>query len=121
VWWPGSDDDRALHLIDRHGHYLPRGVDPAAAGAADATVAVRLHGTAARAGVRSGGVIVDAFVVTDPAGAADVDALAARVGTAMPVSTPAWGGPAEIAGALDSLSSVATATAATAERREVAA
>ena len=125
VWWPGSDDARALHLIDRHGHYLPRGGDPAAAGAPDATVAVRLHGTAARAAVRSGSVPVDAFVVTDPAGAADVDALAALLGAAMPVSTTAWGGPAEIADALDGLSSVATATAAAAtapsERRGVAA
>ena len=125
VWWPGSDDARALHLIDRHGHYLPRGGDPAAAGAPDATVAVGLHGTAARAAVRSGGVTVDAFVVTDPAGAADVDALAARVGAAMPVSTTAWGGPAEIADALDGLSGVtaaaATASAPSPERREVAA
>ena len=124
VWWPGSDDDRALHLIDRHGHYLPRGGDPAAAGAPDATVAVRLHGTAARAAVREAGVTVDAFVVTDPAGAADVDALAALVGTAMPLSTTAWGGPAEIAGALDSVTAVtasAPAPAASSGRREVAA
>lgn len=125
VWWPGSDDARALHLIDRHGHYLPRGGDPAAAGSPDATVAVRLHGTAARTAVRSGGVPVDAFVVTDPAGAAAVDALAALVGTAMPVSTTAWGGPAEIAGALDGLPGVtaaaATAAAPSPERREVAA
>ncbi|WP_186321877.1 phosphoenolpyruvate carboxykinase domain-containing protein [Curtobacterium pusillum] len=127
VWWPGSDDDRALHLIDRHGHYLPRGGDPAAAGAPDATVAVRLHGTTARAAVRSRGITVDAFVVTDPAGAADVDALAALVGTAMPISTTAWGGPAEIATALDGLpgttgTAVAAPAAAVAPaRREVAA
>ncbi|MFJ3383177.1 MULTISPECIES: hypothetical protein [unclassified Curtobacterium] len=95
VWWPGADDVAGLHLIDHRGRYVPSGVDPAAAGATDALVAVRLH-RADGAEVR-----VDAFVVTDPAGAADGDLLEASLGTAMPTSVTEWGGPAELGAALD--------------------
>ncbi|MBF4616037.1 hypothetical protein [Curtobacterium sp. VKM Ac-1376] len=106
VWWPGADDVAGLHLIDHRGHYVLSGADPATAGATDALVAVRLH-RADGADVR-----VDAFVVTDPAGAVNVDLLAASLGAAMPTSVTEWGGPAELGAALDVVHDEATGSAA---------